>query len=636
MSLDLQNSYEQAKSKLGAYKTFLDSKSAIKEAIGKKSNELSPDINSSRFQLDQAALETQIKKQVQNQFDQLIGLILANKGAGTSTATFLIRKFIRTIRRLRSKILEIIAEEMIRALGCDSEQTYAAGQYYIKVSSIDLFNILQIDPNTKIGRMFYERNPYSPYIIPRSTNRMLYDLIQNEFIQLTSLYPGGQNYNGYSTSPLFDIEFNAYNPINGDGSGWYLVYLLDRPDGRPNRVVEFLSDYFKTIDPINFKSLTLALVEAVLGIVSVKLRFTTGTIDDSTKFGLLVQRILGLCFDEDQEIAVGGQAKTPELDDTTDSFFEFTYLDTIIVEQTTKNIQKGVVTFETCDNVELPVDVESILDIIEDSMRFVEDGDSMENALNNISTSLSNDPRWQIAFPYPDQLKLTIDLNFVKKIPQAVVSNLLSPKVIFPFVLMIKALGLNYDDNSTGLVAFIRQNRELMKNIISKIGAEFIKTLFDEIKKDIRNLVRAIIIDISQDEKGTLFLMLEKLVSIGITVSSLIKDYRQCKSVIDSILQLLSLVNIGRPNLIPPPLLALATLLPGYSPNRAFIRGIEGLQRAGLPTGPNPDGSPNLALQEIYSIIKASDSENKENGFVTASVKLPPPFSFIQVAGKSL
>jgi hypothetical protein len=99
--------------------------------------ELSPDINSSRFQLDQAALETQIKKQVQNQFDQLIGLILSNKGAGTSTATFLIRKFIRTIRRLRSKILEIIAEEMIRALGCDSEQTYAAGQYYIKISSID-------------------------------------------------------------------------------------------------------------------------------------------------------------------------------------------------------------------------------------------------------------------------------------------------------------------------------------------------------------------------------------------------------------------------------------------------------------------------------------------------------------------
>ena len=636
MSLDLQNSYEQAKSKLGSYKTFLESKSAIKDAISKKANELTPDINLSRFQLDQAALETQIKKQVQGQFEQLIGLILSNRGAGSSTAIFLIRKFIRTIKRLRSKIIEIIAEEMIRALGCDSEQTYAAGQYYVKVSSIDLFNILQISADTKVGRMFYERLPYSPNAIPRSTNRMFHDLIQNEFVQLTSLYPGGQSYNGYSTSPLFDIEFNTYNPSNGDGSGWFLVYLYDRPDGRPNRVVEFLSDYFKTIDPISFKALTAALVEAVLGIVSIKLRFATGTLDDSTKFGLLIQRILGLCFDEDQEISVGGAAKTPELDDTTDSFFEFTYLDTMIVEQTTKNIQKGVVTFETCDMVELPVDVESILDIIEDEMRFVEDATTMENALNNISNSLVNDPRWQMAFPYPDQLKLTIDLNFIKKIPQAVVSNLLSPKVVFPFVLMIKALGLDYNDYATGLVQFIRQNREFMKNIISKIGAEFIKTLFDEIKKDIRNLVRAIIIDISQDERGTLYLMLEKLVSIGLTVSALIKDYRQCKSVIDSILQLLSLVNVGRPNLIPPPLLALATLLPGYSPNRAFIRGIEGLQRAGLPTGPNPDGSPNLALQEIFSTMKASDSENKENGFVIASVKLPPPFSFIQVAGKSL
>jgi len=636
MSLDLQNSYEQAKSKLSAYKTFLESKSAIQQASSQKSNQLSPDINQSRFQLDQASLETKIKKQVQTQFDQLIGLILANKGSGTATATFLIRKFIRTIKRLRSKIIEIIAEEMIRALGCDNEQTYAAGQYYIKVSSIDLFNILQIDPNTKIGRMFYERNPYSPYSIPRSTNRMLNELIQNEFVQLSLLYPGNQQYLGYSTSPLFDIEYNQYNSLNGDGSGWYLVYLVDRPDGRPNRVVEFLSDYFKTIDPISFKALTAALVEAVLGVVSIKMRFSTGTIDDSTKFGLLVQRILGLCFDEDREISVGGQSKTPELDDTTDSFFEFTYLDTMIVEQSTKDVTKGVVTFETCDNVELPVDVDSILDIIEDEMTFVENGDSMENALNNISNSLSNDPRWQLAFPYPDQLKLTIDLSFVKKIPQAVVSNLLSPKVLLPFVLMIKALGLNYDDYATGLVSFIRQNRELMKNIISKIGAEFIKTLFDEIKKDIRNLVRAIVIDISKDEKGALFIMLEKLVSIALTVSSLIKDYRQCKSVIDSILQLLSLVNIGRPNLIPPPLLALSTLLPGYSPNRAFIKSIEGLQKIGLPTGPNPDGTPNLALQEIYSVIKATDSENKENGFVNAAVKLPPPYSFITVAGKSL
>lgn len=635
MSLDLQNSYQQAQDKLKAFKTFTEVKSSIKDALKNQPNQLQPDINLSRFQLDQSSIESKIKKVVQNQFEQLIGLILANKGSGMATGTFLIRKFIRTIKRLRSKIIQIIAEEMIRALGCDSEQTYAAGQYYIKVRSIDLTNMLQISADTKVGRMFYELTPYSPYNIPRSTNRMFYDLIQNEFIQLTSLYPGNQNYNGYSTSPLFDIEYNQTNSINGNADGWFLVYLLDRPDGNPNRVIEFLTDYFKTIDPINFKALTTALLEAVLGIVSIKLRFATGTIDDSTKFGLLIQRILGLCFDEDQEISVGGQAKTPELDDTTDSFFEFTYLDTMIVEQTTKNITKGVVTFETCDNVELPVDVESIFDIIEDQMQFVESGDAMENVLTNVSNSLSNDPRWQMAFPYPDQLKITLDFNFVKKIPQAVVSTVLSPKVVFPFVLMIKALGLNYNDDVTGLVGFIRENRELMKNIISKIGAEFIKTLFDEIKKDVRNLVRAIIIDISNDEKGTFYLMLEALINIGLAVASFVKDYRQCKSVIDAILQLLSLVNIGRPNLIPPPLLHLAQFLPGYSPNRAFIGIIENMQKLGLPTGPNPDGTPNLGLQAMFAQVKGQDTESKVNGTSSVALMLPPPFGLITAAGKS-
>jgi hypothetical protein len=452
---------------------------------------------------------------------------------------------------------------------------------------------------------------------------------------MSNIYPGNQNYNGYSTVPLFDIEFNQYNDV-GEGSGYFYVYLLDRPDGQPNKVSQFLLDYFKTIDVINFRALIAALLEAVLGIVSIKLRFATGTIDDSTKFGLLIQRILGQCFDEDQEISVGGQSKIPVLDDLTDSFFEFTYLDTGIIEERTKNIKKGVVTFETCDNVELPVDVESIIDIIEENMEFVEDEDAMEQTLNSISTTLANDPRWSMAFPYPDQLKITLDFNFIKKIPQAVVANVLSPKVVFPFILMIKALGIDYNDNSEGLVNFIRQNAELMKNIISRIGSEFIKTLFNEIKKDIRTLVRAIIIDISKDDKAIIYLMLEKLVNIALTITSIVKDYRKCKSVIDAILQLFSLVQIGRPQIIPPPLLHLAALLPGYSPNRAFINVISNMQKLGLPTGPNPDGTPNLALQAIFAQIQGQDLESKVNGLATTSLMLPAPFGLITAYGKSL
>ena len=635
MALDLENSYQQAKDKLKSFKTFSEVKSTINNAAQGVPGQLQPNINLTKFQFDQAALQNRIKQQVQGQFEQLIGLLLSNKGSGTSTVTFLIKKFIRTIKKIKSQLLDIIVEEFVRALGCDLEQTYTAGDYYIKVSSIDLFKMFEIDPDTKIGKMFYEPLQYNPFNVPRSTNRMFYSLTQTPDAAHSGFAQYGQFYLGFSTIPLFDVYFTQYD-TNGDGSGWFVVTLLDRADGTPNKVTQFLYDYLKTINIIDIKALIAALVEAVLGVVSVKLRFGEKTIDDSTKFGLLVQRILGLCFDEDQEISVGGQSKTPVLDDTTDSFFDVTDLERGLIEERTLQIQKGIVTFETCDNVELPIDSDQIIDIIEETIGLNEDIDSMENALEQISISLSNDPRWQMSFPFPDQIKVTLDFNFVKKIPQAVISNVLSPKVIFPFILMLKATGLSYDDNLVGLSNFIRQNSQLMKNIMSRIGAAFVETLFNEIKKDIRNLVRSIIIDITKDEKGTLYVMLEKLINLGISISIVVKDFRRCKSVIDSILQLLNLIPKISLEIIPVPLLQLAAFLPGYSPNRAFINSINEMQKLGLPTGPLPDGSPNLMLQFAFAVLNGQDREQKENGKVVAALKLPPPFGLIKASGKSI
>jgi len=161
-----------------------------------------------------------------------------------------------------------------------------------------------------------------------------------------------------------------------------------------------------------------------------------------------------------------------------------------------------------------------------------------------------------------------------------------------------------------------------MKNLVSRIGAEFVRTLFLEIKKDIRNLARAIIVDITKEDQATLYVMIERLVAIAIAISSIVKDFRRCKSVIDAILQLFALLpsNQGK---IPKPLLLLTSLLPGSSPTRSFINGIENMQRLGLPTGANLDGTPNLALQSMFSQMKAIDKENKENGKLDGMIITP-------------
>jgi hypothetical protein len=80
---------------------------------------------------------------------------------------------------------------------------------------------------------------------------------------------------------------------------------------------------------------------------------------------------------------------------------------------------------------------------------------------------------------------------------------------------------------------------------------------------------------------------------------------------------------LGSPGL-PFPLLALAPLLPGTSPERSTINTIQLLQGIGIPTGALPDGSPNLMLLNLFASHKGVDQENSENGKVDGFVIVPP------------
>jgi hypothetical protein len=77
-----------------------------------------------------------------------------------------------------------------------------------------------------------------------------------------------------------------------------------------------------------------------------------------------------------------------------------------------------------------------------------------------------------------------------------------------------------------------------------------------------------------------------------------------------------------------------ATLLPGFSPERATLNLIENLEKLGLPTGAMPDGSSNLMNLFSKSMISGIDREEAENGKVETSLKLPPPFGLLSTAGK--
>ena len=625
MAIDLNDSYEQTQSKLQSSKTFLESKTSLKNAIKKGENQNTPSFNGSTFKLSQAELEKKIKKQVENQIQKLINLVLSNKGSGIDSTKFLINKFVKVLKKIQAELVDLLATEYIKATGCDLEQTYTPGDYYFKLSTIDLFRLTQIDPTSPAGQTLYEKKSFDANSTPRSNNRMFRELSFNENISYQSLY--GVKYKGKSQADLFDIVYvqtytGPETNFIPNSDGWLKVTLYDRPNSE-NKVSQFFMDYLESIELLNYKSIISQLLDIIFGSISVNLNYGSATIDDKTKFNLLIQRLLGLCFDEAQEISVAGQAKTPELDDTTDSFFEITNLDTSIIEQTTSQIKNQIVTFESCGNVQLPIDSTAMINQLVE-LEINEVGDGTEEALDRISTSMSNDPNWNKQFPFPNQLKVSMSFNFVEKMPQALINSILSPKHIFPFITMLRALGIEFDESKPGLANFVKQNRALMKTLVSKIGARFVESLFNEIKKDVKKMVKQILTDITQEQLSTFYQSVERLTGIVNTLNGIVSDFRKCKSVIDAILQLFNLfpsINLKTPI----PILMFSDFLPGSSPDRMFINSIENMQQLGLPTGPNPDGSPNLILMSNYSIIKGMDTETKVNGKIEATFPILPP-----------
>jgi len=173
------------------------------------------------------------------------------------------------------------------------------------------------------------------------------------------------------------------------------------------------------------------------------------------------------------------------------------------------------------------------------------------------------------------------------------------------------------------------------------VGAIFVEELFNLIKADILQLIQGVIKDIVKEKAKKKLIMILKLIALLMMIAQIISDYRQCKSLVDEILAILSLISlpggVGLPGgNIPLPLLLTSQFLDGYSESRAFLGTVQELQGLGVPTGLLPDGSANLDLLSKFSQMKAMAFEEAENGKVEIAIgPLAVSPAFITIPDKS-
>lgn len=188
--------------------------------------------------------------------------------------------------------------------------------------------------------------------------------------------------------------------------------------------------------------------------------------------------------------------------------------------------------------------------------------------------------------------------------------------------MLLKSLGVVFTRTVDDVTSFIQEFGKMIISMLSKISSIFIEELFKMLKKNIKRLVETLITQIIKESKDTRVKIINSVLFVLIQLASAAIDYRQCKSVIDEILNLLNLSSSVLNVSIPSFALAASSFLGGYSPTRAMSNVTENLQQLGVPTGALPDGSPNIALAAIFQQIRGSYEEQITNGKV--EIFVPP------------
>jgi len=641
MGLDLQNDYDKAKSKISAYKTTVETKKT--KVLEKKENATTSldkkksDVIKQISEIENKSKEfvnkqkNNIKSEVKNQLEQLLDLFKETFPPSENKALDSLRRvFLEAAESTKGKVKSILVDEIVSTLGCSEEQSYqdkVGQEIYIKVSQIDLFKKLIFSPEEKAAKYYYETKNTSVGAIPYSLNRELYNRLQNLGQSYQTQY--GSQYFGASGQQLFDIEYvQSYPSNNPTNFGDYYKIVLSQQPNNTNTVIDFLQDYYESIEILGLNTIYAEMLNNLFGGLDFSLGVSTDKLREEKKFDLIIKRIMGICSDPTKKIDVGGTAKLNDLDLIDDSFFEISNQELRGIENDINNITSGLVEFESCDNVKLPINTQGIfssLDQIINENTISGKVDAMEAALDE----LSKDPNWTNLVPglgIDLNIKADIDLNVITQMAKVIYRTVLSPKVMLGFLIMVKAINSNIsqtlDDAYDDLTEFMKTFRNFNVNKKRKIFALFVEELFTIIKRDIKKLVEQLIQDIIKEAKSKQLLMYSSILYALLILGEAFIDFRNCKSVVDEILKLLNLglnqLNIGLP------LFALASskLLGGVSDTRAFANAIENLQKSGLPTGDLPDGSPNFMNNAFKGIIGGMNKEQAENG--KTEVYLPP------------
>ena len=695
ISPDLTDGYKSIQSQIGAFGAYTQATTSQKEVSSTRGNSDAQGTNAIAQQLNSVTEgQKAFQRNVPTSYDQLLKLIKSSANAnsqgqgGLETTRALRKILLDAVFKMEPYVAKVIADEAFKALGCAQQQTYpsisqtvldslpslstlpANESIYVNLEEIDFFGSLKVKPNSLVGRIYYETTGFtqlSPYINYSGAKKFPMNFeLQNRTQNLnqTFKYEYDLPYYGKSNTNLWDFEYVKQNDIGATGD-YLRMFLLQRPDKSgqyvpppttgstlkysANTIVDSLGDYYQSIKVFDSRVFAANLINLLTGSLSVDL--TSTQVEEQSKFILILNRIFGLCESGPKEIDVAGTSKISEYDNIGDEFFEFNEVDNNNINQFVNDALNGVVTFVECNNINVPVNNQVILEQltqINDDLSVNEQVDLLEGILDSIVDN------WENTFPGVGLNEAWLQ-NILQKLPVALLASIFTPKVLLPLftfksVLENQILGFANEIIQSGNsivisgnssiasantindivssqvasgVDFARKFKKFVFGVVAAVAEKFLEILFEELKKNLLRIVKLILKDIYRTTKDKRVLIIQSLLEAGEFIVQTVVNYRECKSLVGAIQKILKLINKKLPGTgINKALLAFADALPGFSPERAAINAIESMQGYGLRTGPTPDGQPNKMTFYQIATQKGLSVEDAKNGVVDIGISV--------------
>jgi hypothetical protein len=354
----------------------------------------------------------------------------------------------------------------------------------IEVSKIDLFDILRTDPNTLGGKLIYN-DITTPLINSTDFNTFLYGVIQNDGTT-------------YAWQNIFDITFNS---IGTGGNPNNTLTIKANSNYNTKTLTDLNNDYIDSLTLLSTENIINKVMDIIYGSISSNIGKSLKQLESEAKINTVIDKM----------------SNNVNNNPISDSAFSFSNEETYAHQLEAINRKNGTSSLNVSSNVPSTVPMSDLTNFnnqLSTTTSTIQKKASISDGLDTMAnSSVSN-------VTNPVDIKSS-KLNFIQKIIntliKSVISIILSPKVVFTFLINYKIVygpTATYDD----ALDFLKKNKNLINNLVKDISTVIVKILVAIVLKEISALVAEIVIKREKEKALNYVAQLESLIGVNPTI----------------------------------------------------------------------------------------------------------------------